>query len=287
MNSPDLQNNDQHISSYKESFTPDTEAGLSRLRDRIGESPGSQAKVRRLSRRSILSIAAVALLLLSAGALIFAGDGTTRVENTTNEPMAMSLPDGTEVLLQQGAEISYGADYNVTDRLIDLDGQAYFEVVKDKDRAFLVNTSKTELRVTGTAFNLRVSGEELEVEVSEGSVELHQGGEVFPVKANHCGHIVPGKPCVVMTAKELNRHAWRTGVLRFTDVPFSDVIKTVSNNYGFIVDYPEGCDFPVSSNFSNNDPVSVLQTIADLGQGELELVDASANSYKFSFSACE
>lgn len=282
-----MQNFDQYIPSYKEDFSPDVEAGLHKLHDRIGGSSRRQAKVRRLSRRSILSAAAAVLLLLSVGLLIFSGDGSTSIENTTDQPMAVSLPDGTEVLLQQGSGITYGADYNVTDRLIDLDGQAYFQVAKDAERSFLVNTSETELRVTGTAFNLRVTGEELEVEVSEGSVELHRDGDVVPVKANHCGLAVPGKACVVMTAKELNRHAWRTGILRFNDTPFTDVIKTVSNNYGFDVDFTEGCAFPVTSNFSNDDPVSVLQTIADLGQGNLEVLDEATNSYRISFPACE
>jgi len=246
MNPFDVQNNDQHISSYKEGFSPDVEAALGRLHGRIGsETKVQEAKVRSISRRGLLSVAAAVLLLVSAGFLIFAGDGSTYFENTTNEPMAISLPDGTEVLLQQGAELSYGADYNETDRLIDLEGQAYFEVAKNADRPFLVNTSETELRVTGTAFNLRVEGEELEVEVSEGSIELHRKGEVVPVKANQCGLALPGKTSVVKTAKDLNRHAWRTGILRFQSVSLAEVLEIISNNYGFSVSATDGCDFKV------------------------------------------
>lgn len=286
MNLSDLQNNDQHFSSYKDGFSPDVEAGLARLHGRIGSQIDSQAKVRRLSRRGILSLAAAVLLLLSAGFLIFSGDGSTILENTTNAPMAITLPDGTEVLLQQGSELSYGADYNEVNRLIDLEGQAYFEVIKNADRPFLVNTSETKLRVTGTAFNLRVNDGELEVEVAEGSVELHHAGEVVSVNAKQCGLAIPGKASVVMTAKELNRHAWRTGVMRFQNVPLTDVIRTVSNNYGYSVDHPEGCDFSISGTFSTENPVSVLQTIADLGGGELEVIDESSGKFSLT-SLCE
>lgn len=279
MNRSDLQNNEQHISSYKGSFSPDVEAGLHRLHGRIGSAASPQAKVRRISRRGTFSVAAAVLLLLSAGFLIFMGDGSTVLENTTNVPMAITLPDGTEVLLQQGSELSYGADYNETDRLIDLEGQAYFEVVKNADSPFLVNTSETELRVTGTAFNLRVNGEELEVEVSEGSIELHRDGEVVPVKAKQCGLAVPGKVCTVMTAKDLNRHAWRTGILRFDSVPLPDAIKMISNNYNYSIGFPKGCDFPVSGTFSSEDPVSILQTIAVHGQVELEFVDVASGKF--------
>jgi|AntRauTorckE5430_2_1112549.scaffolds.fasta_scaffold24757_1 transmembrane sensor len=286
MNLSDLQNNDQHFSSYKDGFSPDVEAGLSRLHGRIRSEVSPQAKARSLSRRGILSVAATVLLLLSAGFMIFTGDGSTILENTTDAPMAITLPDGTAVLLQQGSELSYGTDYNEVDRMVGLAGQAYFEVVKNADRPFLVNSSETELRVTGTAFNLRVNDEELEVEVSEGSIELHRAGEVVSVKAKQCGLAVRGKASIVMTAEDLNRHAWRTGLFRFDSVSFTDVIKMISNNYSYSIDFPKGCDFLVSGTFFSEDPVSVLQTIAVHGQGELEVVDEVLGKFSLS-GVCE
>lgn len=288
MNSSDLQNNNRHISSYKEGFSPDVEAGLSRLKGRIGSAAEPQpAKVRRLSRRRLLSVAAAVLLLISAGFVVLFGDGATSFENNTTAPMAVSLPDGTEVLLQQGAELSYGADYNETDRLIDLEGQAYFRVAKNTERPFLVNTSETELRVTGTAFNLRVKGEEMEVDVSEGSVELHRGGDVVAVKAKQCGLVLPGERPVVMTTKNLNRHAWRTGILRFESVLLTEVLEVISNNYGFTVSVTDGCDFPFSGVFSNDDPVAVLETVALSGQGELKIIDEDSKIFSVLLPNCE
>lgn len=287
MNLSELQKIDQHISSYKEDFSPNVEAGLRQLHGRISSAANPPAKVRRLSRRSLLSIAASLLLLISVGFLLLIGDGSTHIENATNKAMAVTLPDGTEVLLQQGAELSYGADYNEVDRLIELEGQAYFQVAKNAQRPFLVNTSETELRVTGTAFNLRVEEEELEVEVSEGSIELHREGEVVPVKANQCGLALPGRASVVMTAKDLNRHAWRTGVLRFESLSILEVVEIISNNYGFSVSVTDGCDFPFSGVFSNGDPVSILETVALYGQGELKVVDEETKVFSVLLPNCE
>lgn len=288
MNSSELSDNDQHIASYKEDFTPDVEAGLRRLHGRI-EVPAATggAKVRRLSRRKLFSVAAAVLLLLGVGSAILLGEGTTTLVNDTGKPMAITLPDGTEVLLQQGSELAYAADYNETDRLIDLEGQAYFEVMKDAERPFLVNTKETELRVTGTAFNLRVEGDDLEVEVSEGAIELHRNGKVVPVKAHHCGIAKPGKACKVMAAKELNRHAWRTGIMRFEAVALPDVIKTICNNYGLEVAVTEGCDFPFSGVFSQQDPISILKTIAEFGNGELNAVNEENEVFELSLPDCE
>ena len=75
--------------------------------------------------------------------------------------------------------------------------------------------------------------------------------------------------------------------MRFQNVPLSDVIKIISNNFGYTVDYPEGCDFPVSSTFSTEDPLSGLQTIADLGPGELEIIDETKSSFKLILPSCD
>jgi transmembrane sensor len=275
MNTSDIKGFDQHVSSYKEDFSPDASAALARLHARMGEPTNKTvAVVRPVSKFRWLSAAATVLLLITAGYLVFAGDGVTEILNTTDAPMAVALPDGTKVLLQEGATLSYPVDYNDTDRHIELSGQAFFEVNKDHGRPFLVNTSETELRVTGTAFNLRIDGEELEVEVSEGSVELHREGQVVPVKAGECGLAIPGKKCTLMEAENLNRHAWRTGTLSFDSVSLGLVLKTISNNFGMEITVPTACNFPVTGNFDGKNPVAVLETIAGLDNGRLEKLTA-------------
>ncbi|MFK8161833.1 MAG: FecR family protein [Lewinella sp.] len=242
------------------------------------------AVVRPLRRFRWSSVAAVVLLLVTAGYLLLAGDGATEFVNTSDAPMAVSLPDGTEVLLQEGATLSYPVDFNETDRHIELSGQAFFEVHKDYDRPFLVNTSETELRVTGTAFNLRIDGEELEVEVSEGSVELHREGLVLPVKAKECGLAYAGKKCVLMKAENLNRHAWRTGTLTFNRTPLNTALKTISNNFGLEIKLPVACDFAVTGNFNGKKPIAVLETIANMDGGSLQ--ELAENRYQMSDMKC-
>ena len=286
MNASDIKDFDKHISSYKEDFTPNASAALTRLHALMGESTNETvAVIRPLSKFRWLSAAAVILLLITAGYLAFAGDGVTEIFNATDAPMAVALPDGTEVLLQEGATVSYPVDFNDTDRHIELSGQAFFKVHKDYDRPFLVNTSETELRVTGTAFNLRIDGEELEVEVSEGSVELHREGQVIPVKARQCGLAIPGKKCILIEAENLNRHAWRTGLLTFKSTPLSIALKTISNNFGMEIIVPTACNFPVTGNFDGKNPVAVLETIAAHGSGSLEQL--APGRYQLSDMVCD
>ncbi|MEM9260589.1 MAG: FecR domain-containing protein, partial [Bacteroidota bacterium] len=261
---------DQLSATYGASFSPDVEAGLRKLHRRIDTSASTPvAKVRRLDRRTWWAAAASVLLLLVAGFYLLSPQSNMLV-NEGDAPLSAALPDGTQVILQEGAIIRYAQDFNTVDRRIDLDGQAYFQVFKDASRPFLVRTDETELRVTGTAFNLRIDGEELEVEVSEGSIELHQGTAPLRVEKNHCGLAKPGQPAVLMPAPYLNRHAWRTGKLRFEDSPLSEVLETLRKNFRIEISGGENCEFRVNANYRNEDPQAILSAIAKLGGGSLK-----------------
>ena len=278
MNPLDSQEFEDHLRAYRADFEPDVTAGLQRLRQRIDQP--QQARVRRLPARRWLSVAAAVLLVLAAGFYLFSGDGSTVLSNTTDQPLAVALPDGTSAVLQQGSVLTYGEDFNGTERRIQLDGQAYFEVAKDRERPFTVGTAETQMRVTGTAFNLRIVGDDLDVEVSEGSVELIRDGEVLPVTKHQCGTARPGKACAMMKAPSLNRHAWRTGKLNFNNTPFNEAVRTIAENYGLVIRGGEDCDFPFTGSFTDKDPAAVLETIVLHGQGELKRTGSSTNVFE-------
>ncbi|MEO0731221.1 MAG: FecR domain-containing protein [Bacteroidota bacterium] len=270
MNAPSDKKIDQLASSYGNDFTPDVEAGLRRLRRGLDTTvrtlPSRQQRTitARPGRRRWLGIAASLLVLATAGFLFFP-DGGEVLANNTDAPLTRELADGTRVVLQQGAELRFAADYNETERRVTLAGQAYFEIAKDATRPFLVRHTDTELRVTGTAFNLRVSGEEMEVEVNEGSVELIQAARTVAVKARECGLAKAGQPARMKPAPHLNHHAWRTGRLFFDDVPLSDVLETLRNNYGVEIRGAENCDYPISATYRDEQPAAILEDVAKLG----------------------
>lgn len=277
-----LSNNDldKLAAGYGADFTPDVEAGLGRLQRRINGGSEQKTVVRRLGRRNWLAAAATILLVVMAY-FGFLRSSETVFANNDATPRTFELPDGTRATLQQGAELAYFEDFNELTRTVRLSGQAFFEVHKDKTRPFLVGNGITELRVTGTAFNLRVEKEELEVEVSEGSVELTHNNKVIPVEANKCGIAKAGKPCLLTDAPHLNRHGWRTGKLYFEDTELPVVLETLRTNFGFEITFPEGCNYPVSGTFSTDDPAAILRDVARLGGGSVEPEADNANAYHF------
>ncbi len=278
MNNHDV---DQLLEGYREDFSPDVEAGLRQLKRRTGQ----QARVRKLRPVQWAAAAAVVVLVAVTG-LWQLSDRDTVLANAGSEPLETVLPDGTMVVLQSGSELRYDNTYNGDSRSVILEGQAYFEVVSDKQVPFYVNgIDGARVRVTGTAFNLRSDADEFEVEVSEGRVLLLQGDRETPVSALQVAKYVPGTAAIQAVASpNLNSHAWRTGELNFEATPLAEVLTCIRNTFRVEVDNFDGenCSFPVSGKFRSTDAEQILENLARLGGGKLRTLGAEGRSFELS-----
>ena len=75
------------------------------------------------------------------------------------------LPDGTLVWLNAGSKMSYAQDFGINERALNLTGEAYFEVTKNKHIPFKVHTDELDVKVLGTKFNFRNYQDDLEAKV--------------------------------------------------------------------------------------------------------------------------
>ena len=84
----------------------------------------------------------------------------------------ISLPDGSEIILNAGSKINYDANYGKKDRRITLKGEAYFKVAKNKKSAFIVKTKDITVKAYGTEFNVKCydSDNTTEATLIEGSI---------------------------------------------------------------------------------------------------------------------
>lgn len=86
----------------------------------------------------------------------------------------LQLPDGTQVWLNSGSKLSYDKTYGNGLREVALSGEAYFDVVKNPSQPFLIHTSSIDIKVLGTAFNVKSFPGEKNTETSliRGSIEV-------------------------------------------------------------------------------------------------------------------
>ena len=67
----------------------------------------------------------------------------------------VQLPDGTMAWLNADSKLIYDENFRGDFREVSLEGEAYFDVVKDKTKPFIIHTKAIDIRVLGTAFNVR------------------------------------------------------------------------------------------------------------------------------------
>lgn len=84
----------------------------------------------------------------------------------------VTLPDGSSIWLNAGSNLKYSNNYGKKNREVELNGEAFFDVAKDKSKVFVVITSDLNIKAYGTTFNVKAYPEENTVETTliEGSI---------------------------------------------------------------------------------------------------------------------
>jgi len=96
------------------------------------------------------------------------------VSTKAGNKASINLPDGSKVWLNRDSKITYVGDFGNKTREVYLSGEAFFDVAKDKTKPFIIHTRTINLKVLGTAFNVRSYDNEKETETAlvHGSIEV-------------------------------------------------------------------------------------------------------------------
>ena len=184
-------------------------------------------------------------LLVVASLIAFGPFGeakTYTAEAPWGEKARLVLPDGSVVLLNAGSRISYTSGFDRRDRRLELDGEAYFEVRKNKGKPFVVSTPYLDVRVTGTKFNVNAYDDEPSVVASlvEGSVNVtsRADGRVYRLTPGHS--LALAKASGEVTYPQLNGDvvlAWKDNRLVFADDDIASLAKKIEKWYDVKVVY--------------------------------------------------
>ncbi len=146
------------------------------------------------------------------------------------------LSDGTKVHLNAESQLTYPICFNNKERIVQVEGEAYFDVAPDKAHPFIVQTPHTSIRVTGTSFNVRAyADEEMEsTTLISGNVQISSGNDIFELVPDQ--HYTYNKKTHTNNVANVNTElytSWETGSFIFLNVPLEDVMSYLSKWYGF------------------------------------------------------
>ncbi|MBC7949972.1 MAG: FecR domain-containing protein [Chitinophagaceae bacterium] len=153
----------------------DARNSISRIINKaVVEAPVAElhSPVKRISSKRLWYSAAAILILVSGSLFWKALSG--RSESPKQEALEARkgsrtrslLPDGTTVWLNAGSKLYYDHNFSEKTREVRLEGEAFFDVVKQVDRPFIVHTSGIDIKVLGTAFNVKSYPEDKNVETT-------------------------------------------------------------------------------------------------------------------------
>ncbi|UOE46530.1 FecR domain-containing protein [Mucilaginibacter sp. SMC90] len=155
------------------------------------------------------------------------------------------LADGTKVWLNAGTTIRFPIDFRNGDRVVELSGEAYFEVAHDASRPFKVTSAGQVVQVLGTHFNINAYADNGVVKTTllQGRVKVY--GKDQPSSAVASALIIKPNEQAVFKGDQFFKVAvdaeefvaWKRGVILFRDADIHDVMRKISRWYDVEVVY--------------------------------------------------
>lgn len=197
------------------------------------------------------------------------------------------LPDGTKVWMNSDTKLTYDKHFGEDTRDVVLSGEAFFDVVKDKNHPFIVHTKNLDVKVLGTAFNVRAYESEITTQTTliRGSVEVllkREKSEKIVLKPNEklivknydakeklLNDNTDIPQISLMTIKpdatdslSIKEIEWVKNKLAFDQTSFREVVLELERWYGVSIEVKDSAilDRKVSGRYENESLPEILET---------------------------
>lgn len=191
-------------------------------------------------------VAAAVLLLVTIGAVSWLGVRNTMKKEETysvfqtqvQERKEITLRDGSHLILNSGTRLRVSDDFSETRWLELIDGEVFFNVVRDPQRPFIVQSGLLQTNVLGTSFSIRTYPERNDISVSvlSGNVSITEGNTLLNVLTKG-QHLVFNKADSTFTVTRTppSATAWMEGKIILEDASFEEMTVLMHRHYGVVV----------------------------------------------------
>ncbi len=181
-------------------------------------------------------VLSLSILFLADRAGLFSPTEYAELTVPCGEQMQVALQDGTLIQLNSNSRLRYPKKFGLFNRTVELWGEGYFSVAKERSRPFVVNLHSIEVEVTGTKFNVKAYPYETNIYVT-----LDEGGVFLKDSKNQKYILHPGESadynrqsgiCRIMKPDDSSTSsAWRSNSLNFYLTPLGEIIKVMERQY--------------------------------------------------------
>ena len=145
----------------------------------------------------------------------------------------ITLPDGSVVYLHPGSKVIFPTAFVGPQRIVQLDGMAYFKVAKDAEHPFVVSTGDWQTTVLGTEFHIDTDARE--VVLVSGSVRVDASGREALLKPAQ--KLTIASQLAVEEVDVTPYEYWRDGYLYFDNVELKTIMEDIGRNFNMTVEF--------------------------------------------------
>lgn len=184
-------------------------------------------------------------------------------QTQNGQQLSVTLPDGSRVKLNSNSSISYKADF-FKHRKIELEGEAFFNVIKDETSPFVVKTEHFQTEVLGTSFNVNAYKDtNAKVSVTAGKVKVSsmiipENNQVKILEKEQAVNI--NREGLSVTAFNMDEIMWKDGVLVFSDENIRSISSKIQRwfNVSIIINNEANIAGEFSGKYANESLKEIL-----------------------------
>ncbi|MCL6218209.1 FecR family protein [Zunongwangia pacifica] len=188
--------------------------------------------------KKLYAYAALLLILIVSGFSIFFFSGESNYTNIkiaeAGERLRFKLPDSSDVVLNSGSKLKYAQNFD-NPREVWLEGEGFFDVIKDPDRPFIVHTHDMKIKVLGTSFGINTFSEHQTVSLATGKVN------VVLKPSNDEVNLLPNEQLTYsattheVTKRSFNPEkamAWKENILLLDNLSLKNALPKINDFFG-------------------------------------------------------
>lgn len=253
------------VADLRTDIQVDTEVALRKVKDQINQK--SQPSLTVTHRKYWYGLVG-AIACFVAAIWLLNPEESKPIEIYSSETIKTdTLNDGSLVTLNSGSALFVDSKFGKKERRVRLQGEAYFQVAPDAQKSYIITTPDLEVRVIGTAFNVRYNAEKREtsVEVFEGKVMVSNGGLTRYLEKGQAILYKATDHTITDSKTSENTIAYKTGKFVFDNAPLSSALAEIGIGYNvsFQIDNPDLRNCPLTARLERKSLEGLLEVLSE------------------------
>jgi ferric-dicitrate binding protein FerR (iron transport regulator) len=250
---------DKHINKEADQFFSQAEIKWEKSKEQIWDEKFAMLAEPKAKKRISLKIAkyaSVAIILALVAVTTYIGLYTEDYFAPAGEHLSVTLPDGSTVELNAESKLSFKPYLWSITRKVNLEGEAFFQVMKGEKFEVISKNGSTE--VLGTSFNIYARDKNYSVTCVTGKVKVKSHKQVLILKPNQQVDLRKGKLNKKQNIQVKQSIAWKNNIFVFTSKPMSQVFREIERQYNVMIKNKHVNNLFYTGNFPKNASIDTV-----------------------------